>query len=79
MTAMEDAITGIYCERLGPGLLPEPFNAMSNGSFLIAAWVAWSLARAREDCRPDSGCYSHSRHRSASGAASGTRWRRHGP
>ena len=42
---MEDTITGIYCERLGPGLLAEPFNAVSNGSFLIAAWAAWSLAR----------------------------------
>jgi hypothetical protein len=42
---MEGTITGIYCERLGPGLLAEPFNAVSNGSFLIAAWAAWSLAR----------------------------------
>lgn len=42
---MEDMITGIYCERLGPELLAEPFNAVSNGAFLIAAWAAWSLAR----------------------------------
>jgi hypothetical protein len=42
---MDGTITGIYCERLGPGLLAEPFNAVSNGSFLIAAWAAWSLAR----------------------------------
>ena len=42
---MDDTITVIYCERLGPGLLAEPFNAVSNGSFLIAAWAAWTLAR----------------------------------
>lgn len=41
---METTITGIYCERIGPGLLAEPFNAVSNGSFLIAAWAAMSLA-----------------------------------
>jgi hypothetical protein len=42
---MEGTITGIYCERLGPGLLAEPLNAVSNAFFLIAAWAAWSLAR----------------------------------
>jgi hypothetical protein len=42
---MEGTITGIYCERLGPGLLAEPLNAVSNASFLITAWAAWSLAR----------------------------------
>jgi hypothetical protein len=41
---MEGAITGIYCERLGPGLLAEPLNAVTNGSFPIAAWAAMSLA-----------------------------------
>jgi hypothetical protein len=41
---MEGTITGIYCERLGPGLLAEPLNAVTNGSFLIAAWAAMSLA-----------------------------------
>ncbi|MEO1002364.1 MAG: ceramidase domain-containing protein [Cyanobacteria bacterium J06638_7] len=35
----------LYCERLGPGLLAEPVNALSNGAFLIAAW--WIQARAR--------------------------------
>jgi len=34
-----------YCERLGPGLLAEPVNAVTNGAFLIAAW--WIQARAR--------------------------------
>jgi hypothetical protein len=42
---MDTAILGIYCERTGPGLLGEPLNALSNASFLIAAWAALSLAR----------------------------------
>jgi Ceramidase len=33
-----------YCERTGPGLLAEPLNAITNASFLIAAWAAWLLA-----------------------------------
>src|SRR3712207_683204 len=33
-----------YCERVGPGLLAEPLNAVSNISFLLAAWAAWVLA-----------------------------------
>lgn len=32
-----------YCERLGPGLWAEPLNALTNLSFLIAAFVAWRL------------------------------------
>ena len=39
----------LYCERLAPGLLAEPLNAISNLAFLIAAW---SL-RARLDPRRD--------------------------
>ena len=35
----------VYCERVGPGLLAEPLNALTNVSFLIAAWAAWLLAR----------------------------------
>ena len=35
----------VYCERLGPGLLAEPLNAVSNISFLLAAWAAWVLAK----------------------------------
>jgi hypothetical protein len=35
----------VYCERVGPGLLAEPLNAISNVSFLLAAWAAWVLAR----------------------------------
>jgi hypothetical protein len=34
----------VYCERVGPGLLAEPLNAISNVSFLLAAWAAWVLA-----------------------------------
>ena len=33
-----------YCERVGPGLLAEPLNAVSNASFLLAALAAWVLA-----------------------------------
>ena len=33
-----------YCERTAPGLLAEPLNAITNESFLIAAWAAWLLA-----------------------------------
>jgi len=29
-----------YCERLGPGLFAEPLNALTNVSFLLAAWAA---------------------------------------
>jgi hypothetical protein len=35
----------VYCERVGPGLLAEPLNAVSNASFLLAAWAAWVLAK----------------------------------
>jgi hypothetical protein len=35
----------VYCERVGPGLLAEPLNAITNASFLLAAWAAWVLAR----------------------------------
>lgn len=35
----------LYCERLGPGLLAEPINAVTNGAFFVAAW--WIRARAR--------------------------------
>ena len=34
----------IYCERLDPGFWAEPLNALSNASFLVAAWFAWRLA-----------------------------------
>src|SRR4028119_836097 len=34
-----------YCERVGTGILAEPLNAVSNVSFLLAAWAAWVLAQ----------------------------------
>jgi len=37
----------LYCERLGPGLLAEPVNALTNAAFFVAAWYAWRDARAR--------------------------------
>jgi hypothetical protein len=41
---MLDAYMDAYCERTAPGLLAEPLNAVTNASFLIAAWAAWYLA-----------------------------------
>ncbi|MFT3857102.1 MAG: ceramidase domain-containing protein [Aquabacterium sp.] len=41
----------LYCERLGPGFWAEPLNAWSNGSFLVAAWLAWRLARRQQHTR----------------------------
>jgi hypothetical protein len=38
------AIDG-YCERLEPGLWAEPFNAVSNLAFVIAAAVMWQRCR----------------------------------
>jgi Ceramidase len=34
-----------YCERVGPGLFAEPLNAVTNLSFIFAAWAAWILAK----------------------------------
>jgi Ceramidase len=39
-----EAYMDAYCERTGPGLFAEPLNAITNASFLIAAWAAWLLA-----------------------------------
>ena len=36
----------LYCERLGPGLLAEPVNVVSNAAFFIAAWALWRFALA---------------------------------
>ena len=38
-------VMDVYCERVEPGLLAEPLNAVSNASFLLAAWAAWVLAK----------------------------------
>lgn len=37
----------LYCERLGPGVWAEPVNAVTNLAFLLTAWMAWRVARAR--------------------------------
>ena len=34
-----------YCERVGFSLLAEPLNALSNLSFIFAAYAAWMLAK----------------------------------
>jgi hypothetical protein len=38
-----------YCERTDAGYWSEPLNAVTNGAFLIAAWVAWRWAREAGD------------------------------
>ena len=38
-------VIDLYCERLGPGLLAEPLNALTNAAFAIAAWRLLQLAR----------------------------------
>lgn len=37
----------LYCERTAPGFWNEPVNALSNLSFLIAAFLAWQIASRR--------------------------------
>lgn len=41
----------LYCERLGPGLLAEPLNTLTNLAFLVAAWLAWRQAGGYRDQR----------------------------
>jgi Ceramidase len=38
----------LYCERTMPGLWSEPLNAISNLSFLIAAWAILQLAQRQQ-------------------------------
>lgn len=40
------AAVDIYCERLGPEFWAEPWNALSNLAFILAAFWAWRTARA---------------------------------
>ncbi|HUG19811.1 MAG TPA: ceramidase domain-containing protein [Planctomycetaceae bacterium] len=35
----------LYCERTGPGLWNEPFNATSNLMFFLVAWLVWKRAK----------------------------------
>ncbi|MES2684519.1 MAG: ceramidase domain-containing protein [Pseudomonadota bacterium] len=44
----------IYCERLGPGLWAEPFNALSNLGFILAG--LWLLRRAMQRGEPGAVC-----------------------
>ena len=37
-------VIDLYCERLEAGLWAEPLNAVTNGSFLVAAWRLQRLA-----------------------------------
>nr|WP_281423980.1 ceramidase domain-containing protein [Oceanobacter mangrovi] len=36
-----------YCERLGPGLWAEPWNAITNLAFILAAFMLWRLLKQR--------------------------------
>ena len=38
-----------YCERTGAGYWAEPVNALTNAAFLVAAVLAWRLARRAGD------------------------------
>jgi len=49
------AVLDLYCERLGPGLLAEPLNAVTNGAFLVAAWRLASLAHSRSGPKAQAG------------------------
>lgn len=46
MAASFNAPLDLYCERLTPGFWAEPLNALSNGGFIVAAWLAWRLANS---------------------------------
>jgi hypothetical protein len=43
----------LYCERLYPGLWSEPLNAISNVSFVIAAWAMWRLSKNHKKISPE--------------------------
>ena len=42
----------LYCERLGPDFWAEPVNAVTNMSFLVAAWYAWLRAKRQNLLSP---------------------------
>jgi hypothetical protein len=42
----------IYCERIAPGLLAEPVNAVTNLAFFVAASAAWRYARQTRTLSP---------------------------
>lgn len=39
----------IYCERTGPEFWSEPFNAVSNGAFILAALLVWGILGGKQD------------------------------
>ena len=41
----------LYCERVAPGLLGEPLNALTNLAFFYAALLVWRAAGRRLDMR----------------------------
>ena len=45
----------IYCERVGPGFWAEPLNALTNLSFVVAAFFVWRLARGTGLLNPSIG------------------------
>lgn len=42
----------LYCERLDASFWAEPLNAVTNGAFVLAALLAWRLARAQPGRTP---------------------------
>ncbi len=42
----------LYCERIGTGFWAEPINALTNISFILAAWGAWRLSRRSSTLSP---------------------------
>lgn len=42
----------LYCERTDPTFWAEPINALTNISFILAAWGAWHLARRSTTLSP---------------------------
>ena len=43
----------LYCERIGPDFWAEPVNALTNASFIVAAWGIWRFARRTAGPTPD--------------------------
>jgi hypothetical protein len=42
----------LYCERVGAEFWAEPINALTNISFIFAAWSAWHLSRRSSTLSP---------------------------
>lgn len=38
-----------YCERTSPAFDAEPVNAVTNGAFLLGAWLCWRLSAAQSN------------------------------